>query len=47
MLILGEFFKTQSDQNIHQKAPNFIIFSKFKSLCVQLCNNYFHIKIAI
>ena len=21
MLIIGEFFKTQSDQNIHQNAP--------------------------
>ena len=29
MLIFGECFKTQSDQNIHQNAPNCNIFSKF------------------
>ena len=29
MLIFIEFFKTQSDQNIHQNAPNCIIFSTF------------------
>ena len=29
MLILGEFFKIQSDQNIHRDAPNYTIFSKF------------------
>ena len=23
MLILGEFFQTQSDQNVHQNAPYF------------------------
>ena len=28
MLIFGEFFKTQSDQNIHQNAPKCTIFSK-------------------
>ena len=26
---LGEFFKTQSDQNIHQNLPKCTIFSKF------------------
>ena len=29
MLILGEFFKTQSDRNIHQNTPKF--FQKFFS----------------
>ena len=29
MLIFREFFKTQSDQNIYQKAPNCTKFSKF------------------
>ena len=29
MLISGAFFKTQSDQNIHQNTPNCTIFSKF------------------
>ena len=43
MLIFGEFFKTKSDQNIHQTAP---YFQKFfgelayalepPSICVQL-----------
>ena len=28
MLIVREFFKTQSDQNIHQNAPNCTKFSK-------------------
>ena len=28
MLILGECFKTQSDQNIHQNTPKCSIFSK-------------------
>ena len=27
MLILAEFFKTQSDQKMHQNTPNFKIFS--------------------
>ena len=48
MLIFSEFFKTQSDQNIHQNAPNCNTFSKFShsmqlayapelpSICVQL-----------
>ena len=29
MLTFREFFKTQSDQNIHQNAPNCTIFSIF------------------
>ena len=29
MLIFREFFKTQSDQNIYQNAPNCTKFSKF------------------
>ena len=29
MLIFRELFKSQSDQNIHQGAPNCTIFSKF------------------
>ena len=29
MLIFREFFKTQSDQNIHQNAPNCTTFSNF------------------
>ena len=29
MLIFKEFFKTQSDQNIRQNAPNYTTFSKF------------------
>ena len=29
MLIFREFFKTQSDHNIRQNAPNCITFSKF------------------
>ena len=29
MLIIREFFKTQSDQNIHQNAPNCTTFSNF------------------
>ena len=29
MLIFKEYFKTQSDENIHQNAPNCTIFSKF------------------
>ena len=45
MLIFREFFKTQSDQNIHQNAPNCTTFSKsvelayapeLPSICVQL-----------
>ena len=36
MLIFREFFKTQSDQNIYQNAPNSTKFSKFSqgaSIC--------------
>ena len=29
MLFIREFLKTQSDQNIHQNAPNCTTFSKF------------------
>ena len=29
MLIFREFFKTQSDENIHLNSPNCTIFSKF------------------
>ena len=29
MLFLGDFFNTQSDQNIPQNAPNCTTFSKF------------------
>ena len=48
MLFWGEFFKTQSNQNIHQNTPNCTMFSKFflgelayapeppKHICVQL-----------
>ena len=56
MLIFGKYFQTQSDQNIHQNAPNGIIFSKFSRIeyghyplnhiGVQLYYNYFYMKIA-
>ena len=46
MLIFGEFFKTQSDQRIHQIAPYALYFQNFligasicsepPSICVQL-----------
>ena len=33
MLVLGEFFKTQFDQNIHQNAPYFQNFLGGASIC--------------
>ena len=38
MLNFREFFKTQSDQNIYQNAPNYTKFSKFSqgaSICTE------------
>ena len=34
MLIFREFFKTQSDQNIYQNAPNCTKFSKFSQVAI-------------
>ena len=42
MLIFGEFFKTQSDQNIHQNAPNCTIFSKSSRVCINMPLNHMH-----
>ena len=37
MLIFGDFFKKQSDQNIHQNAPKCIIFSKISRGSYSIC----------
>ena len=36
MLIFREFSKTQSDQNIHQNAPNCTTFQNFLRACIHV-----------
>ena len=53
MLLFGEFFKTQSDQNIHQNAPNFsrgsyhMPLNPLEYMHANIINMYFYMKIAI